>query len=75
MRPPSLGRYSVQRRRDGRLTVLYRERPGAPSFECSTSPAETPIELLRAFVASKAAPGDVVELGESLFVRLKEGAA
>lgn len=70
-----MGRYRIHRLDDGRLTILYRQGPGAPPFECGTSPAATPVNLLQEWVVHHAAPGDVIELAGRLYVKLKAGMA
>jgi hypothetical protein len=70
-----MGRYRIHRHDEGRFTILYRHGPGATPLECGIRPVETPIELLRGWTVNIAAPGDVFELEDGLFVRLKDGAA
>ena len=66
-------RYGIRRQPDGRLTILYREAPGAPSFECGTRPADTPIEPLPEWIIQYASPGDVLEVPGGCFVNLRGG--
>jgi hypothetical protein len=70
-----MGRYGIRRMPDRRLTVLFREGPGKPPFECGANATDTPIELLREWIINNAVPGDVIEFEEALFVMQKGGVA